>query len=165
LRLVLDERQSSSLHFVKCIANFCIPKAAFYVATERTTSLQKRKTRQTQNHLQYRIPASRSEGTQHSVFCTAVALTALLRHESSFSTRRIEGRKRLQGGRGGGHKDLAPISSICSSEKYAISLSSFCPLPNLFRPSRPEMYLHKILKIEFLLATKHNAPPFRRVAC
>lgn len=160
LRLVLDERQSSSLDFVKCIANFCIPKAAFYAATERTTSLQKRKTRQTQDHLQYRIPASRSEGTQHSVFYTTIALTALFRHESSFSTRHIEGRTRLRGG----NKDPAPIWSICFSEKYAISLSSFCPTSNLFHPSRPKIYLHKILKIQFLLASKHTASPFRRVA-
>jgi hypothetical protein len=33
----------------------------------------------------------------------------------------------------------------------------------LFHPSRPEIYLHKILKIQFLLATKHIATPFRRV--
>jgi hypothetical protein len=83
---------------VKCIANFCIPKAAFYAATERT-SLQKRKTQQTQNHLQYQIPASRSEGTQHSVFYTTIALTALFRHDSSFSTRHIEGREKLGGER------------------------------------------------------------------
>lgn len=163
LRLVLDERQSSSLGFVKCIAKFCIPKAAFYTATERTTSLQKRKTQQTQNHLQYQIPASRSEGTQHSVFYTTIALTALFRHESSFSTRHIEGREKLQVG-GRGDRDPAPISSICFSEKYAISLPSFCPPSNLFHSSRPETYLHKILKIQFLLATQHTASPFRREA-